>query len=345
MTTLKDIARLTGVSVNTVSRALRDMPDIGDATKERIRRVADTLDYTPNAIARGLVLKRTFVIGALVTELGNPSRSMLIRELRRLLGKQGYQLLIESYDTGDEVSERLRTMTSRGVDGLLIGNIDGILAEQEYWPDLQSILQSGIPVVVFFHAITTKVDNIVCDYADIAAQLTRHLIETHGLRGIVYTGENATCSRAMGYRRAMEGAGLEAQIGFIPLPYWSMRETRDAMVAYLHDHPAPEAIVCHNDLTAMGIMAGLRKVGLKVPDDIAIVGTDNIEMAEIVNPTLTTAGFDPNLMAHKIFTLLTDRIEHEKSSRTAQQVNLDFNIFLRESCGCSGDYSPKPPRT
>lgn len=334
MTTLKDIAGLTGVSVNTVSRALRDMPDIGEATKDRIRRAANTLGYTPNAVARGLVLKRTFIIGALVTEIKNPSRSALLQALRELLMPEGYHLLIESYDADSEVAARIREMTSRGIDGLLLGNIDGILAEKEYWPELQSVIKGGVPVVTFFNAITSKIPRVNLDHTSIAEQLTRHLIDTHRLSDIRYVGGENQCSRATGYRTAMENAGLTDRVRFIPLPYWSLPETRDGIVGQIKKHGAPEGIVCHNDLTAIAVIAGLRKAGLRVPEDIAVVGTDNIEIAEFMHPTLSTAGIDPQVLAKKLFTLLTDQLNTQETSQ-AQSVELDFLLFFRESCGCT----------
>ncbi len=334
MPTLKDLASLTGVSVNTVSRALRDMPDIGEATKERIKRAAELLGYRPNTIARGLVLKRTFIIGALVTEIKNPYRSGLLQALRALLTRDGYHLLIESFEIDAEVGERIREMTSRGVDGLLIGNIDGILAEKEYWPDLQAVRQANIPLVTFFNAITSQVDSVALDHSAIAEQLTRHLIEAHGRQEILYVGGHRGCSRTAGYLRAMQNAGLDGVGGFVSLPYWDLGGTRDGIVERIARHGAPEGIVCHNDLTAIGVMAGLRQAGVRVPEDVAVVGTDNIEVAGFTNPTLTTAGVKPAVVAQTLVSLLMDQIECRTTGR--RRVELPFEVFLRESCGCSG---------
>ncbi|MEI6421229.1 MAG: LacI family DNA-binding transcriptional regulator [Lentisphaerota bacterium] len=333
MTTLKDIANLTGVTVNTVSRALKDMPDIGAKTKKRVIETAKKLGYTPNVMARGLVLKRSFTIGVIVTELGNPSRSMLIQKLRNLASSKGYHLLVTGYDTDAEVGEHIREMTSRGVDGLILGNIDSILAEKPFWPDLAMATKSGTPVVTFFNSLTTKIDNVLVDYSLLTEKLTSHLIEKHKLKKISYTGESLNCPRGMGYKRAMKNAGLEGNTGFIPLGYWGLAETSKGIADFVNKQRPPEGIICHNDLTAIGLIDGLRQSGLRVPEDVKVMGVDNIELAGFLNPKLTTIGVDPLRVAEELFRLLEDRIDG-KYSGDARQVKLPFEMFLRESCGC-----------
>ena len=333
MTTLKDIAKLTGVSVNTVSRALKDMPDIGTKTKERVMRTAKELGYTPNVMARGLVLKRSFTIGVIVTELNNPSRSMLIHKLRQLASTKGFHLLVSGYDSDSDVGERIREMTSRGVDGLILGNIDGILAEKPFWPDLEMAAKSGIPSVSFFNSLTTKIDNVSFDYSALSEVLTRHLIEKHKLKKILYTGESLECLRATGYQKAMKSAGLQKNVGFIPLDYWSLPGNRKGIIEFVKKQGPPEGIVCHNDLSAIGVISGLRELGLRVPEDVAVVGIDNIELADFINPKLTTAGVSQAKVAEELFRMLEDRISGRHSGGM-RQVKLNYEVFLRESCGC-----------
>lgn len=333
MTTLKDIAHLTGVSVNTVSRALKNMPDIGAKTKARVAQAAKELGYTPNVMARGLVLRRSFTLGVIATEISNPARSMLIQKLRLLAASKGFHLLVSGYDAEAEVGERIRDMTSRGVEGLIIGNLDGILAEKAFWPELDAAVKSGVPVVTFFNSVTSRIDNVVVDYGAIAAGLTRHLIEKHGLKRILFTGASLDYQRGQGYCSAMHAAGLQDHLGFLPLGYWSLAETRAGMLAFLKAQRLPEGIVCHNDLTAIGVIAGLREAGLRVPEDVAVVGIDNIELADYLNPKLTTAGVNPMAVAETLFRLLETRLDGAPAGE-ARQVRMDFDMAIRESCGC-----------
>ncbi|OGV58403.1 MAG: hypothetical protein A2X49_10585 [Lentisphaerae bacterium GWF2_52_8] len=335
MTTLKDIAKLTGVSINTVSRALKDKADIGASTKERVRAAAATLGYTPNVMARGLALKRSFSIGLIETELTNPARTVLTEALRRLAKSNGYQLLISGYGSELELGKCIREMISRGVDGLLMCNISGILSEKSFWPELEAATRDGIPSVVFYNAISNKIDNIFVDYSLFTEELTKHLIEKHSLRNILFAAPDSEYERPAGYRQAMISAGLEAQVGFIPLPGWTMADARKGIIKYLETLPAPEAIVCHNDLQAIGILAGLRHCGIKTPEDVAVVGVDNIELADYIAPRLSTAGINPEILAKEAFKLLKDRIDGLYSG-PARRIDLRYETFFRESCGCVG---------
>ena len=297
MTTLKDIAELTGVSVNTVSRALKDMPDIGAKTKERVRRAAEALGYTPNVLARGLATRRSYTLGLVATELANPVRSAFIEALRRLALDNGYQLLVGGFETEAQADGQIRELCARGVDGLVLGNVGGILSEKPYWPALEAAARAGIPAVVFYNVQTSKLDNVFLDYSRITEELTRHLIEKHRLQDIRFTGTTLDYDRGTGYRAAMRAAGLERHINLIPLTDYHMGPAREDMAAFLSGNPCPEAVVCHNDLAAIGIMAALRGRGLRVPEDVAVVGADNIEAADFLNPGLTSAGVAPELVA------------------------------------------------
>jgi LacI family transcriptional regulator len=336
MITLKDIAKVTGVSVNTVCRALKDMPDIGADTTQRVKQAAETLGYAPNVMARGLVLKRSFTLGIIATELNNPARSMLIQQLRKLASIKGFHLLVSGYDSDEEVGERIRDMTSRAVDGLILGNCDGILAQKPYWPALEMATKSGVPVVLFFNSLTTKIDNVSVDYSAFTEELTRHLIEKHGLKRILFVGESLDCPRGSGYRRAMKAAGLEKNAGMMPFGYWNLSETRRGMIEFVKQQRPPEGIVCHNDVAAIGVIAGLRETGFRVPEEVAVVGIDNIELADYLNPKLTTVGVDPLQVAEKLFRLLEARIS-KKYSGDARQIKLEHELFFRESCGCRAE--------
>ena len=332
--TLKDIANLTGVSLNTVSRALKDMPDIGAATKERVKKTAEALGYTPNILARSLAMKRSFTIGMISTELSNPVRSALIEELRRLLRNNGYQLLVSGYEKSADIEKSVREMSSRSVDGIILGNVSGILSEQSYWPALQTVINGKIPVLVFYHAQTTILDNIFVDYSKVVKNLTSHLIKKHGLKDIRFAGTPIIShNRYTGYQKAMKAAGLEPFIKLIELKDYHMALAHDCLLEYLKTNSCPQAIVCHNDLTAIGVMAALRSRGLRVPEDVAVAGIDNIESAPFLNPPLTTAGVNSSLLAENIFSMLSERI-NGKYTGAARCLELPFKMFFRESCGC-----------
>ncbi len=340
VTNMKDIAFLTGVSVNTVSRALMDKPDIGEDTKRRIRQAAEQLKYTPNFIARGLATRRSFTIGMVASDISNPIRGALIDETRRLVAGKGYQLFVGGYDSEGELGERIREMCARSVDGLLVGNIGGILSEKPYWPSIEAAEGAGIPVVAFYNAVTTRIDNISADYPAFAEAMTRHLVEKHGLKKILFAGVVSEHERMRGYEEAMRKSGLSGEIGTVPLEGWTLQSARRGILDFLDANPPPQGIVCRNDLAAVGIMSGLRERGLRVPEDVAVAGIDNIELADFLAPKLTTAGIPPAKVADELFKLLLDRMEG-KYSGPARQTSLPFELFIRESCGCGGTVTGK----
>ena len=343
MVTLKDIAAVTGISVNSVCRALRDMPDIGAATKQRVREKAKEMGYTPNFMARALVLKRSFTIGILVSESNNPARSILIQQLRRIAMSGGYHLLVAAYDSEPEVAGYIRDMMARAVDGLIIGNVNGVLEDKPFYSAIEEATQADVPVVLFFNSLTEMVDHVSVDYSVFTEKLTRHLIEEHGLKRIHFVGESIDCPRGTGYRRAMQVAGLEDHSKIMPFNYWSCAETRKGIIGYLKNQRPPEGIVCHNDLAAIGVIAGLREMGLRVPEDVAVAGIDNIELADYFQPKLTTVGLDPSNVAEALFSLLWSRIDGEYSGEM-RQVKLEHKTFFRESCGCGQAHPVIAPR-
>ena len=332
---LKDIAEVTGVSINTVSRSLRDMPDIGADTKQRVQAVASELGYLPNIQARGLVNRRSCTVGLIATELANPSRAAMVEALRQVAMHEDYQLVVRGFDGESDAGACIRDMVSRGVDGLVIGNISGELAQNACWPDLQAAAAAGVPFVVFFEAVSATVNRVGIDYEAIMHELTRHLITAHGHRAVAYLGVECEIGRGRGYLRAMESAGLAASVQHIPVRGWTVQAAKQGVIDFVAGNRPPAAIVCHNDTAAFGAMAGLRACGLEVPGDVAVVGVDNMELSAYTNPPLTTAGTHPTLAAEILFRALNDLMSASEPARAARSIALPVDVFLRESCGCT----------
>ena len=331
--TIIDIAREAGKSYTTVSRALSDHPRISLATKERIRETAARLGYSPNMMARSLVEKRTHTIGLIATELSNPVRSELIEALRQQVCASGYQLLVSGYQDEDELSSRIRDMMGRQVDGLIVGKIAGALEEKDFWPDLESALKQDIALVAFSRATSSHIDCLCIDYVAMARTLTEHFIHQHGFRSVWYLGVDSRTVRQRGYFAAMRAAGLDSAKRQFLLPARDMQTARDAICELLQREKKPEAILCHNDIIAIGVMNGLRKCGYRVPEDIAVAGIDNHQISSFFNPALTTVGVAPERVAETMMNLLEARLGRKNQS-SAVAVHLPFETYFRESCGC-----------
>lgn len=334
--TLKDIANLVGVSVNTVSRGLKDKPDIGLKTRQRIKEAAAALGYRPNLNARSLVLQKTSTIGVAVTEMDNPVRMEFCEKLRVRAEQDGYRLLTTSLAQDNGCNWRagnigcIEDLLARRVDGLIIGAIWGLTGEQPLGTILQECRQTETPAVVFGTPETELADCIEIDFFDSGCRLTEYILKK-GYRSIVYFGDPGD-RRAGGYEKAMKLHGAEKNIQIWPHTANRLEAGRDAMDEYLkRSCNPPQAVVAGNDLGAIGIISSLKKHGLRVPQDCAVAGFDNIAMGEFIDPPLTSIGFDNNTFVDTVWNMMIRRLRKLETG-PAQKITLSQELIVRESC-------------
>lgn len=329
--TIVDVAAKAGVSVSTASRILnggtkgvrRDA--VGRA--EAVLAAAKELCYRPNQTARGLVLKRSFTIGAVVTEIHNPVRTRLIDALRSIAFQRGFGVMVSGVNWGEDPGRQLNNLLNHQVDGLILSHLPN-------YPEVlqQRLRECGIPVVGFGIAGAAGFDNLAIDYTQAVYELTRHLLERHGARRILFAGGGANSSRYEGYCRAMQAFALPAaphkEVEKVTLA--SGYATGWNLAA---DGPVPEAVVCHNDIFAMGLIAGLRDAGYSVPGDVLVTGIDNIEFAAYSNPRLSSAGVEVEMLAEQLCERLFRQIDGARST-DVHETAIPVRCFFRESCGC-----------
>ncbi len=330
--TLKDIAKLVGVSVNTVSRALKDKPDIGLKTRERVKEAASALGYRPNLNARSLVLKKTSIIGVAVTEPDNPVRMEFCEKLRFCAERDGYRLLTVSlsYDWNLKNLDALEDLLARRVDGMVVGAIWGLTGEQPLGTLLQECRQKGTPVVVFGQPQTELADCVEINFPDSAFHLTSHLLEK-GYRKIVFFDSLAGSLKTPGYLRSMREHGMEKEISVWEVPAGRMDTGFVSMEKYLEKFKRPpEAVIASNDLGALGILAALRKHHIRVPEDCAVAGFDNITFGEYSNPSLTTIGYDSGYFAETVWSLMVRRLKKTETG-PAKRICIPQKLIVRQS--------------
>jgi LacI family transcriptional regulator len=330
--TIHEVAREAGVSVSTASRILNGgTKGLRRDAVERARRVeaaAESLGYQPDPSARSLVMKRTFSLGFIGTELGNPVRGKLIEAFRLLALRNGYQLLVSGVTYGEDLTHTVESMMARRVDGLILGNLQGSGCEC-----LQALWQKSFPMVEFGQDSGLDWDLVRIDYAGMVRSLTTHLLEDHGLKRVVFAGFGPGCPRHVAYRNAMEEAGQSEHIGLWEVEAPTLEAGCQLAQRHVREGSHPEAIVCHNDLLAIGVIAGLRICGVRVPEDTAVVGLDNIEVAKYMHPRLTTAGVDSDHLAAALFELLLDRLQGNGPGKPGK-IECPATFHYRESCGC-----------
>ena len=288
---LADVARLAKVSTATVSRALTLPQKVKARTLERVQQAASSLGYVAHGAARALASRRTHTIGAVLPTLENAIFANTIAALQRTLDAAGYVLLLASHDFDADIEARVtRTLIERGVDGL-------VLLGTTHHPDIYRMLEAnGVPYVLTW--AFDESGNHPCvgfDNRAAAVRITDHLLDLGHRRFAMVSGITASNERAqerlsgVGASLASRGIGLPAQY-VVEKPY-THTGGREGLSEVFGAGEAPTAVICGNDVLAIGAIAECHARGLTVPGDVSITGFDDMELAALMNPALTTMRF------------------------------------------------------
>lgn len=286
--TIKDVAKQAGVSHSTVSRALHGSHLISDETVERVRQIATEMGYSPSAAARSLKTNRSHALGVIVSTIDDPFFSEILQGIEEIAQEYGYSMLMAASQRDPKREQAIvQDMRERHVDGLIICSAS-FSAEQR-----RKLLEYGIPIVMVNNQAAEEYRySIYHDDADGSRQATRHLIEL-GHRRIAYLGNSlsgrTTLDRLTGFRQEMDSAKLAIPVEYIhEVPGGRPEDGLAALNHFLNLPQRPTAIFCFNDMLAIGVLDGLRTAGLHIPEDISVVGFDNIIFSAYTNPPLTT---------------------------------------------------------
>ena len=326
--TIDDVADLAGVSYQTVSRVINNRPEVSDTTRERVQKVIDETGYRPSHIARSLATARTATIGLVVPDISNPFFSVIARGAEQIASERGYGILLSS--TSEDVSreiDALHMLEERYVDGVIVC---GFREEDE---PLREALSRFNAVVLVNRRIEGKQFPAVLVDDELGGYLvTRHLLQIgHSAVGLL-TGPSNSYSGARrldGYQRALAEAEIE------PDPLW-VRHCKPTVMcgeqaarSFFEEHPELTALFCHNDLVALGALRGCAELGLQVPADVAIAGFDDIMLAEIVSPALTTCRVPREDIGRCATLMLLDTINEEKGDDS--EVVIEPSLVVRAS--------------
>jgi DNA-binding LacI/PurR family transcriptional regulator len=284
---IKDIARLAGVSHSTVSRALRKSPLIPALTAERIQRIAQEAGYTASAIGRSLVTKKTQTLGVVVTTIADPFNGDVVAGIEELADQHGYSVVLAN-SQGNAAREMavVRSFQEQRVDGVLIASSRiGAL----YMPLL---FQLQIPVVLINnHHPSEFAHSVGIDNVDGAYRAVEHLVQL-GHREIAYIGDSlgleSDADRYAGYRKALRASKLTAPSRLVLQGDGKPEGGMHAGGIFLSRQRKPTAIFCYNDMTALGVLCEAARRGFQVPRDLSVVGFDDLFFAPLLNPPLTT---------------------------------------------------------
>jgi DNA-binding LacI/PurR family transcriptional regulator len=312
--TIKDIARHLSISVATVSRAMRDMPDIKPETREKVLKLAKEWDYQPNILATSLVKSRTKTIGVIVPDLAYHFFASVVKGIEEEAIERGYSLLLTQTS---ELYERELTNVQNLSRGQVEGFIISLSQETTDYEHLKRLQRKGIPLVFFDRdAADVDVSKVMVDNVGAAYEATKHLIE-NGCKRIAFLAgpTNVTVSnqRQTGYENALTDSGLMIDETLIVHGSYNLQQVIE-LTNYLIDLPTPpDGLVVVSDRLAIGAMSAMRARGVKVPEDLAIVSFNDEPICTIVTPTLTSVSQPTMEMGRMAMSLLINQIEKEGS--------------------------------
>jgi LacI family transcriptional regulator len=327
---LKDIAARTGFSVNTVSLALRESPRIAEETRRQIRDAAEALNYMPNFVAKSLVSRETRTIGLVLTDVTNPVLTRVAQSVEFELAARGYgTLFAASNNEAAEERRALATFRARQVDGVLI-----YPSSHRRLEHIRKLREAGLPVVLLVGDPDAGIDAVSVDERSGTRKATRHLIGLGHRRIAMIDAANplGNTEKLEGFLAALQEAGLEAGPDMPVDPGGHSVAHGFAAFARLFAAPdPPSAVLAANDSLALGGLRFCQTSGLRVPQDVAILGFDNIEFGEYAATPLSSVDYPVAEIAHIAVERLLSLIAARDGLPPAQGTLIDPELVLRES--------------
>lgn len=330
MANIKDVARLAGVSVSTVSRVINGSAGVTPDKTKAVLTALEQTQYQPNTLARALVSKRSNCIGLMVGELGSPFFAQLMAEADAVISEKGRHLMMTSgHNDAAREAEALSLLQQRQCDGLIVhakGLSDGAL---------QSLAQGNKPVVFINRRVPGYEDRSVClDNEQGAYLATRHLL-ARGHRAISFIGSNLkqvsdTHEREAGYRRALQEYDLPFEPRRTALGYPDENGGSQAMATLLNQAKDCTAVLAYNDLMAAGAMGLLMDSGFRVPEDFSVVGFDDVDLCRFLRPQLTTVHYPIAEMSRRAAQWLLDKLDNHPQA-TAELLQFMPRLISRQS--------------
>lgn len=332
MIRLKDIAQRAGVSVMTVSKVLRDAPDISALTKTRIRQMAEEMGYMPDSVAQGLRNRRTKLFGLVISTVTNPVFARMVVAIEERAHELGYDVILaHSLNIVAREEIVIRRLLSRRVDGLFLTPVYRMATTA---PIYQELARRGLPTVILGHRAPFCGQFANVETEDIAASLaaTQHLLKLGHKRIAYFSGPAATpaCQeRFEGYRRALREAELEVDDSLVFNAGSTIEEGEKAALQLLNESPQATAVQCVNDLVAIGAATIFLGQGLRIPDDLSIVGFGNVLISEHFRVPLTTVRQPKLRMGMAAMDAMIRLLRGEKPD----PVRLPAELVIRQSSG------------
>jgi DNA-binding LacI/PurR family transcriptional regulator len=330
---IKDIAKMAGVSHSTVSRALRNNPAINKQTAANIRRIAEETRYRASSVARSLVTRQTRTVGTVVTTISDPFAAGVVSGIEEVADEHRFSVILANSNADPEREVRVvRSFEERRVDGIIVTSSR---AGSVYTPMIE---QMHIPIVLLNNQHPSEaVHSVMIANIDASREATSYLIAL-GHRRIAYLGDRhggqSDTERFAGYRRALEESDVPFQPELMVHGDGKPEGGTRGMAQLLALAQLPTAVFCYNDMTALGALRHIRTSGLCVPRDISLIGFDDLYITEYTEPPLTTVRQPMRQMGRMAMETLLQLLE---GSESAHNVKVPGELIIRESTA--------PPKT
>ncbi len=329
--TIKDIARELGVSPSTVSRAMKDHPDISPATKKQVNELVEKLKYKPNTVALSLRSRKTNIIALVVPEIVHHFFSSVISGIEEVAQEAGYHVMIfqsnESYDREVAIT---RSLASMQIDGLLVS----ISKTSKKFGHFSELMSEGVPLVFFDRACEEiEADRVVVDDFTGAFNAVEYLIRT-GCKRIAHFGTaqhlQIGYQRKRGYISALEKHGIKPDDKLM-IKCDTLPDALDLTSGIMRLEDPPDAIFTVNDITASGVMKILKQLRYRIPEDVSVIGFTDGLVATVTDPSLTSVSQHGFVMGKKAMEMLLYRINILEDDLPARKEVLPTDLIIRES--------------
>lgn len=331
MATMKDVARLAGVSTSTVSHVINKNRFVSDAIADKVNAAVEQLNYAPSALARSLKLNQTRTIGMLLTASSNPFYSEVVRGVERSCYERGYSLILCNTDgDAERMNRSLETLLQKRVDGLLL------MCTENHRPSKDAISRyPSLPIVMMDWSPFDGANDVIQDNALLGGEMATEYLISQGYRKIAcITGpldKTTAQERLNGYRQAMHKAGLAIPPGYEVSGDFEFEGGVPAMEKLLALPEPPHAVFTGNDAMAVGAYQALYQRGLSVPDDMAVIGYDDIQLAQYMMPPLTTIHQPKDSLGELAVDTLLHRLQDPEAE--PQILVLTPELVVRQSVG------------
>ncbi len=331
--TIYDVAREAGVSMATVSRVVNNNPNVKPQTRKKVFEAIERLGYRPNAVARGLASKKTTTVGVVIPDISNSIFSEVARGIEDIANMYHYNIILCNADKKKEKEIRvINTLLEKQVDGLLF--MGGTVTEEH----VQAFKTASVPVVLCATADEQRLIPSVDIDHEKAAYDAVSLLLSQGHRDIAMISGHLQdpangYARYQGYKKAMEDGGVELREEYVRVGNYRYESGMDVTKHFIELENRPTAIFAATDEMAIGAIHTLQDSGLKVPDDMSVISVDNIRMASMVRPQLTTVAmpmYDIGAVAMRLLTKLMNK-ETKDAAEQSQQVVLPHEVIHRNS--------------